>query len=217
MSENIKKEIKEINVDKKINDESKGKKTNYWKNLALRDNLTGIYNRNGWELLMKGITDEDLIFGIIDIDFFKKFNDQWGHDFGDEVLKTLAQYLDKQLIVGRYGGEEIVFMAPYDNKNPENVENYLNKIREDVKKLKLSKQNAKISVSIGYVEFDKNKDIDEIFDMADQALYCAKESGRDKIVEYGEEMEELGCGAHKKDENGELIKNEEECKNCKEE
>ena len=210
--DNIKKEIKEIDVDKKINEESKNKKIDYWKDLALTDNLTKVYNRNGWDLLIEGLDDEeDLIFGIVDVDHFKKFNDEYGHDFGDEVLKKLAEYLDDELIVSRWGGEEFVFLAPCDSDNDEDVEEYLNKVREGVKKLKLSKKGAQISVSIGYTKYNVKQDVDKAFEKADMALFCAKDSGRNMVVQFGESMEELGCSAHAKDEKGNLTKSD-ECK-----
>jgi diguanylate cyclase (GGDEF)-like protein len=201
----IKKEINEINPDKVVKDESKGKKVDYWKNLALHDNLTGVYNRNGFEILLKGLEGQDFIYGISDIDHFKKFNDTWGHEFGDEVLKELAQYLDNELIISRFGGEEFVFIAPYDPKHIEEINEYLNEVKEGVKDIKLSKKDAHITISIGYTIFDKNKSIDSIFEEADKAVYCSKSGGRDKVTKYEKGM---NCSAHAKNKEGELIKNE---------
>ena len=173
------------------------------KKLAYKDNLTGLWNRNAFDETVKKV--KPAYFGVIDIDHFKKINDTYGHDVGDEVLKTIAKYLDKNLLTYRWGGEEFVILIP----EKDNVENYLNMVKEEISKIKIPNIEGNITVSIGYTEYDKNKKIDDIFKEADKALYCAKDWGRNRVVKYEEGMD---CEAHS-DTDGTLIKNE-SCQKC---
>lgn len=172
------------------------------KDLAYYDKLTRSYNRNAFEEVSKKI--DAGFFIIFDIDFFKKINDTYGHNVGDIVLKEVAKILNNELLTFRWGGEEFVSLLP---KN-ENVENYLNIIKEKISKIKIKDYpEIKITVSAGYTEYNKNKDINDIFKEADKALYCSKHEGRNRITKYEKGMD---CNAHN-DNGNDLIKNE-ECK-----
>jgi predicted Zn-ribbon and HTH transcriptional regulator len=108
-------------------------------------------------------------------------------------------------------------MAGSEFNTEESTEEYLNELREQISQLKFNNGKGgklSITVSLGYTEFIKDKDVNELIKNADCALYVAKESGRNLVIKYVEGMD---CGAHADNEDGELIKNEEECNNCKEE
>jgi diguanylate cyclase (GGDEF)-like protein len=210
--------MKNIDDPKEIKKKSEKQKNKYWKNIALFDNLTRVPNRNSFEIIVDNFKDSIKYMGIVDVDFFKKVNDSYGHLIGDVVLKGLAKFLDDKLIILRFGGEEFVLvMAGSEFNTEESTEEYLNELREQISQLKFDNGkggNLSITVSLGYTEFIKDKDVNELIKNADCALYVAKESGRNLVIKYVEGMD---CGAHADNENGELIKNEEECKNCKEE
>jgi diguanylate cyclase len=209
--------MKNLGDPKEIKKKSQKNKNEYWKQKALVDPLTSLPNRNAFEIIVDNFKDDIKYMGIVDIDHFKKINDTYGHLIGDVVLKELAKFLDNKLIIVRFGGEEFILsMAGDEFNSEESTENYLNELREQISQLKFDDgKNGKLSitVSIGYTEFNKEKDVNDIIKDADCALYMAKESGRNLVIKYAEGMD---CAGHKDNEDGELIKNEEECENCKE-
>jgi diguanylate cyclase (GGDEF)-like protein len=210
--------MKNIDDPKEIKKKSEKQKNKYWKNIALFDPLTKTPNRNAFEIIVDNFKNDIKYMGITDIDFFKKVNDSYGHLIGDVVLKGLAKFLDEKLIVTRFGGEEFTICLIGDEFNTEeSTEEYLNELREQISQLKFDNGkggNLSITVSLGYTEFIKDVDVNELIKDADCALYVAKENGRNLVIKYVEGMD---CTGHKDNEDGELIKNEDECKNCKEE
>ena len=166
---------------------------------ATRDYLTGLYNRRYLEdwLHKESIRTKRYggILGIVllDIDHFKKVNDTWGHITGDEVLKGLATYLKNALresdTLARIGGEEFCIVFP--NINPESIMAFLNRIREEIAKLNFEANGEKFNItcSFGVAYLDKNNtDAMDVIIRADTALYQAKRTGRNKVVEYSDDI-----------------------------
>jgi diguanylate cyclase (GGDEF)-like protein len=146
--------------------------------IAITDNLTEILNRSGCEKYIKHLQNYALM--VIDIDFFKKINDTYGHDTGDEVLKDLSEIITNTIrqndIVCRWGGEEFVVILP--NASLDDAIKVAEKIRNNIKKHMFSK-DIKLTVSIGISIFEKN--FSKTFKKADEKLYEAKNSGRDRV------------------------------------
>lgn len=163
---------------------------------AIHDPLTELLNRRYlYDLLpqlMQHIIQSDQILCIcmIDIDFFKQINDQYGHDAGDEVLKYVGALLKKSLrdsdVTFRYGGEEFVVIL--NGSDLEHATMRMEQIREAIMNAQISKNNRKlpsITVSIGIAQAPMHgKTINEILRAADSALYIAKETGRNRIVNF---------------------------------
>ncbi len=146
--------------------------------IAMTDKLTEVLNRTGCEKYIKKLKNYTLM--IIDIDYFKRINDTFGHDVGDEILSKLGEIIKNNLrkndIVCRWGGEEFVVILP--NENLKNSVLIAEKIKNAIKEYEFS-NNIHISVSIGISIFEKN--FSKTFKKADEKLYEAKNSGRDRI------------------------------------
>ncbi|MBW2492394.1 MAG: diguanylate cyclase [Deltaproteobacteria bacterium] len=165
------------------------------KSEALVDFLTGIPNRKAFdEKLAKCIDEalsnnEDLCLLLIDIDHFKRFNDKYGHVVGDEVLKIVARKV-KEVVRGRdflarFGGEEFVVILPQTplsgaNTVAENIRDFFD--RTKLKVVSTSKDLGKITVSIGAAKYRYGEPIKEFIDRSDQALYFAKNTGRNHVA-----------------------------------
>lgn len=158
--------------------------------LASRDPMTGAYNRRKFFELSKPMFEasgDELYMAMIDIDFFKKINDSFGHDAGDMVIKAVTQSISTSLpqdsIFARIGGEE--FVAVCIGKSKEQALGLLNEIRVGISDLSIDYNGHKIefTVSIGLTQKNESiKTIDEMLKDADLALYDAKNSGRNKVV-----------------------------------
>ncbi len=158
---------------------------------AIHDEKTGLYNNKFFETLLdmeiekakRGKQKLSLI--IIDIDFFKKINDTYGHMKADELLKTLADVIKKHArksdIVARFGGEEFIILLP--ETDLEKAKRFSLKLRNLVHSDKMLKK-YKVTISGGITQFrNKNNDTKKKFkERADKALYKAKEKGRDTFV-----------------------------------
>ncbi len=134
-----------------------------------------------------GFKNFSLLF--IDIDYFKKINDEYGHDMGDVVLKTVAETISKDVrggdTVARWGGEEILVLLL--GANEEDAKEKADSIRKDVESVVFKDVSGlKVTVSIGVAEYKKGLSIDDLIKSADQALYKAKETGRNKVVVFSE-------------------------------
>jgi diguanylate cyclase (GGDEF)-like protein len=120
---------------------------------------------------------------ILDIDFFKKVNDNYGHLAGDRILKSLAKILQKHVrkndIVARFGGEEFFIMLP--NAGLKKAKDIAERLRRGVERGNLK---PKITISVGVSEYKKGNNLSDMTKMADRALYKAKEKGRNR-VEWG--------------------------------
>lgn len=168
---------------------------------ATLDALTGYNNRHQFEKRLKETTaaarrqNQPLCCIMSDIDFFKKVNDTYGHAVGDCVLKNVAKTIKKELreedIASRYGGEEFIFLLPHTKL--EEAEFVAERLRKSVEKKKINIEEYKIkdvkeisvTISIGVSEYGKNiKEAETLYKNADDALYRAKEGGRNRVVVY---------------------------------
>ena len=155
------------------------------------DKLTGVYNRKYFEEALIFLLDSERLekreFAVImfDIDDFKGVNDKYGHQTGDEVLVKLTKEVEKCIskrdIIGRYGGEEFIVLLP--NVNKEKAINMAEKIRINVENAKILGDKRKVTISIG-IAMSANESLNnqEIIERADQALYKAKNEGKNRYI-----------------------------------
>ncbi len=155
-------------------------------NMAHLDFLTGLYNRRYFfEEIKSFFETKSFAVAMIDIDYFKKINDTYGHDIGDKVIKNIAYILKRSVkgsdIVARFGGEE--FCVALSNIDQKNAIGFFIKLKELIVKNKITIENKEINytVSIGLSFSDKDKDINSLLNSADEALYKAKQSGRNRV------------------------------------
>lgn len=163
-------------------------KSKHYENKATYDALTNIFNRSKFteilELRYKQFLKKQDInsFAIFDIDFFKKINDTYGHIAGDNALIKFAQTIEekcqKNMVFARWGGEEFVMLF-LDTKLDEAVD-LSDKIRQTIENTRF-KEIDKVTCSIGVTQFKENDTIDAIIKRADDALYEAKQTGRNKV------------------------------------
>jgi len=157
--------------------------------MATHDQLTGLYNRH---FLMETASKKtayaqrhhsSISLLILDIDHFKKTNDNYGHPFGDRVLQEIGALLKKfsrmEDIVTRFGGEEFVIL--FDACPLQNALDKAEQLREQIAQLK--PDGHKITVSIGLTEITSEQDsLEQMIKRADQALYQAKKQGRNRVI-----------------------------------
>ena len=165
-------------------------KSNLLEYQASHDNLTGLFNRNkfnslfGKEIRRGHRYKNDLSLVILDIDFFKVVNDKYGHQIGDQVLKEISSIILQNVrehdTVVRWGGEEFLILLP--ETDIEGAVIVAEKIRSTICNRPLSKENINITASFG-ITLMNEKDTEESFiSRSDEALYEAKENGRNKVV-----------------------------------
>lgn len=153
------------------------------------DPLTNLYNRNQFEICLNHEFNRakrynnTFTIAMIDIDHFKNINDTYGHQFGDYILVAISKIIQESFrktdSVYRYGGEEIVIIMPETNKEKALLP--LEKIRKKINNTNFKDIN--ISISIGASDYTTNKSSPEtILKHADENLYKAKESGRNKTI-----------------------------------
>ncbi|KTC22168.1 hypothetical protein AO390_04575 [Pseudomonas marginalis ICMP 11289] len=158
---------------------------------ALIDPLTGLANRAAWaerleqEMILWQQHKDSLLVGILDLDHFKRINDGYGHLAGDKVLKIVASVLKKRLRPGdflaRFGGEEFVVLMP---ATPVTIGlQLLNELRETVElcPFHFKGERVTITVSMGVTAFRSGERSEVAIKRADQALYRAKENGRNQV------------------------------------
>jgi len=160
--------------------------------VAFLDSLTGIGNRRFIETQLKRMMQEyaehDWSFSVlfVDIDHFKKVNDTWGHDVGDEVLKMVASTLHNNLrgfdIVGRWGGEEFIVLLP--NVTATVMKQVANRLRILVENSRYDGEEGKVKVtiSLGAASIRPGETIDQLVKRADGALYTSKKNGRNRLT-----------------------------------
>lgn len=158
---------------------------------ANTDTLTGLYNRRKTmeyleELTKKSGANQGFSICICDIDFFKKVNDNYGHDLGDEVLKSISHIFKEEMtgknLAARWGGEEFLLIFPEANGDEAYVR--LKHIRERVKQMRVVKGELSIGVTMtfGLSEYDYVNGLEATLKDADNKLYMGKEGGRDVII-----------------------------------
>jgi diguanylate cyclase (GGDEF)-like protein len=162
-------------------------KSRHFEKMARTDPLTGISNRAGMgDFLVREIrshieTGNPLAVILLDVDHFKQINDTHGHDFGDEVLikiaRTLVETLRASDAVARWGGEEFLLVCP--NTSLESGEALAQKLRLRIRAISTS-ASGPISASFGVATLG-NESIDELLKRVDEALYRAKQNGRDRV------------------------------------
>lgn len=165
------------------------------KRLSDTDPLTGIANRRAMMQVLAHTTEQDMPISVImlDIDFFKKYNDHYGHQQGDLAIKSVAKSLKKHVqrktdIVARYGGEEFAIVLL--NTSLHDAQTLASTMCESIEALNIEHQHSSVSsyltASFGVTSCELFRDftIETLFHQADNALYKAKEQGRNRVVSF---------------------------------
>ncbi len=169
----------------------------FLENLSMVDGLTGVWNRRHfnevldkeWRRAMRGTHLISVI--LLDVDFFKKYNDHYGHPAGDDCLRQVAKALKETArrggdMVARYGGEEFVIITPASSS--EEAQALAEKLRISVEMLAIPHATAEISdhvtISIGVATVHPNPcmDVSDFLEKVDRALYMAKSGGRNRVA-----------------------------------
>jgi diguanylate cyclase len=163
------------------------------------DPLTGILNRRGFEAKAQNIfsdktsTDKGLCLLMVDIDHFKKVNDDYGHLFGDHVLRATADALKSKIkgqdSVARWGGEEFAVLLPGTaTTGAHAVAEHIRKSieRSSIRRLGTNEQIGGITISIGVAAYTSGISFVNLLDQADKALYVSKKTGRNKTTVHGQ-------------------------------
>nr|MBA4405597.1 hypothetical protein [Nanoarchaeum sp.] len=171
-----------------------------WKRKAKYDDLTGLLRRETFNNILKRFiirsnrTNTPLSYVLVDIDHFKKVNDTYGHDKGDEVLREVSDLLRQSVrdtdiatrkFVGRYGGEELVIVLP--NTDSDGAKIVGERLRKRVEEhFKAKNFSLTISAGVSVYSPDSSEDgseaVDDLYKTADEKLYEAKKTGRNKVV-----------------------------------
>jgi len=156
---------------------------------SITDGLTKLYNHNhiinllGQEINRSGRYGNRFSVFMMDIDHFKRINDRYGHQFGDQVLKDIGMLVKNNLrkadIAGRYGGEEFLIIMPETDINSAFLLG--ERLRRGIEKHQWGIDQLKVTISGGIVEYDGKLDYKGILRKADRLLYSAKEKGRNRI------------------------------------
>ncbi len=158
---------------------------------AKTDGLTGLYNRRYLDNMLKKLFDEArdynkaLAVAIGDVDFFKKINDRFSHQIGDEVLKAVAKILQTSVrssdLVARYGGEEFVVVFP--DANLDQAKHLAEQVRANIEAhdWKEIHNELKVTMSIGVCADINYPNFEKMLSAADEKLYEAKHNGRNQV------------------------------------
>lgn len=163
---------------------------------SITDELTSLPNRRCFNINIGDYfgecKDSDMTIFMFDIDYFKKYNDEFGHLKGDECLSLIGKCLMKiaqenDIFVARYGGEEFVTVSRHNNENQ--VREIANAIVKNIRALGIPNPNSsfkKVTVSVGYATSKgcKAENYMQLINFADEALYMAKNQGRNLCIEY---------------------------------
>lgn len=161
--------------------------------IAIRDELTGLYNRRHFH---ERLDDEmaraargvgHLHLALIDLDHFKRINDDWGHHLGDQVLKRFAGLSQKLLrrsdLIARYGGEEFVVL--FTEGEGDAIDQVVNRLRTRLPEERFEEApDVRVALSAGITEWQLGDDADSFIRRADDALYRAKAEGRNRVVRH---------------------------------
>lgn len=168
---------------------------------SVTDFLTSLFNRRYFESRLNEIvhsaqrqlTPAALI--IIDIDYFKHVNDNYGHDAGDKVLKQIADIIKESVrvsdIASRFGGEEFCILLPHTDANGAMI--FANRMRESIEgsTIHWRKQIIQVTASFGVHEIDVEESPETALRKADSALYISKNAGRNRVTQYNKNISEL--------------------------
>jgi diguanylate cyclase (GGDEF)-like protein len=170
------------------------------KKIAITDELTGLYNRKylhhrlDAEISRAKRYDTEVSCVLLDIDFFKTVNDMYGYDWGDVLLKKVAQMLEavirKEDILTRYGDEEFILILP--NTSEQQAYVFADRFRKDVEKMEFipasEEERHPVTISGGISSFPFLENVDEnsntVVRYAEHALYAAKQRGKNQIVQF---------------------------------
>jgi diguanylate cyclase len=162
---------------------------------AKTDTLTGLPNRRALEEFFRNAQlaameqDEPVTVMLMDIDHFKRFNDEFGHGVGDQVLRLMAKVLRERVreidLPARYGGEELIVVLP--NADLETGAATAERIRRSVAECQITRRSTGealpgITISIGVAQFQGGESMADLIERCDQALYLAKKMGRNRVV-----------------------------------
>jgi len=162
--------------------------------LAFRDELTGLFNRRYFDLKLQEEIDRSARYGrslslvLADIDHFKSYNDEFGHQKGDEVLRSVSDLLRGTCrssdVAARYGGEELALILP--ETDVEGAFLVAEKARKLIEERAVDVAGRRVTVSMGVAPFGPDcDDPARLVAAADRALYRAKEDGRNRCVRHG--------------------------------
>lgn len=193
LSLNAQKELEILGVSRNIDDRKKAENEILY--LGYHDQLTGLYNRHYFEMIIPDEMERSDRYGeplsllLLDLDHFKAVNDTWGHPVGDELLQQTANTIGNNIraadILVRFGGEEFVVLMPQTTKD--GVFEAAEKIR-----VAISKENHPVAgirtVSIGVAQRMNNESFRHWYRRVDEALYQAKEGGRNRVVASDEKI-----------------------------
>lgn len=166
--------------------------------LATQDSLTGALNRRAFneqaqrELMRAARYQRTLSMAVLDLDHFKRINDDYGHLAGDEGLRefaALCRALSRQGdILSRFGGEEFVLLLP--DTDTQAAIARLERLREEISRMPLQQgtQHFQLQVSIGLASWQSGDTLESLFRRADQALYAAKSGGRNRVVLWSDSL-----------------------------
>ena len=161
---------------------------------AMTDALTNLANRKAFDEELLRACDKaakdagDLTLAVLDIDHFKRFNDTWGHQTGDQVLRYVASVIGRiskaPRVAARYGGEEFAIIFPGESAGT--VEETLNAIRVEIGSRALRRRSTNdelgaVTLSAGIAQFRMGESGSGLLDRADEALYAAKRAGRNQV------------------------------------
>jgi diguanylate cyclase len=165
---------------------------------ASTDALTALANRKAFDETIKEAceqadrTGQPLSFAVIDIDFFKKFNDTWGHQTGDQVIRFVASVISRvgepPRFAARYGGEEFCILFPNESANQ--IEQLVDDMRVEISSRMLKRRSTNedlgmITVSVGLAQRGPKETVHALIERADAALYVSKRTGRNRLTNVG--------------------------------
>jgi diguanylate cyclase (GGDEF)-like protein len=160
--------------------------------LATTDTLTGLFNRRKMTELLESqkvlFERTDLRFSIVlaDIDHFKRVNDSFGHDCGDYVLREVAKLMRERLrqsdVLARWGGEEFLIMLPDSDAHAAKLVAEVLRHSIEQKIMQCSGEDVSVTMSMGVAEHQANNTLNASLKAADEALYQAKEGGRNRVM-----------------------------------
>jgi len=161
---------------------------------AMTDSLSGLSNRKRFDEVLKAEmktakkTGKSLALLFCDIDHFKRFNDTWGHQTGDQIIRfvssTLKRNVSKNHLVARYGGEEFAIVMPVTklSKAKDIAENIRNLIeRKKLVRKSTNEDLGRVTISMGLSLYRDTDEIEELIERADMALYASKQNGRNQL------------------------------------